>query len=92
MDCHESHKNRTFGRKFGDDAYAIEELVAELGSVFLCASLGFVDSTIEWHASYLDSWIKVLKANGSTVFCAVSAAQKAFDLIQASSELVALAE
>jgi antirestriction protein ArdC len=34
--CHPSRLDREFGRKrFGDEGYAIEELVAELGSAFL---------------------------------------------------------
>jgi antirestriction protein ArdC len=42
------------------DDYAFEELVAELGSVFLCESLG-IEYKIEHHTSYLESWLKALK-------------------------------
>ena len=50
----ESRCNRQFGKRFGDDAYAIEELVAELGAAFLCADLGISDAPRADHAQYLD--------------------------------------
>ena len=70
---------RTFGKRFGDDAYAMEELVAELGSAFLCADLGLSSSPRADHASYLASWLKVLKADNRAIFTAASAAAKAAD-------------
>lgn len=68
---------RTFGRRFGDEAYAMEELVAELGSAFLCADLGLSSEPRPDHARYLASWLKVLKADNRAVFSAASAATKA---------------
>lgn len=72
---HESRCDREFGKRFGDDAYAMEELVAELGSAFLCATLG-VEGKLQ-HASYIDSWIRVLKADKRAVFTAAKQAQLA---------------
>ena len=48
---HPSRLNRSFGRKrFGDEGYAMEELVAELGAAFLCADLGLPPEPREDHA------------------------------------------
>lgn len=74
---------RTFGKRFGDDAYAMEELVAELGSAFLCGDLGLSASPRPDHANYLASWLKVLKADNRAIFTAASAAAKAADYLHA---------
>jgi len=59
---HKSRLDRTKGRKFGDKDYAFEELVAELGAVFLSATLGIVtDQPRADHAHYLKSWLTALK-------------------------------
>lgn len=47
---------RTFGKRFGDDAYTMEELVAELGPAFLCGDLGLSSKPRPDHARYLASW------------------------------------
>ena len=58
---------------------AREELVAELGSCFLCADLGIVPELDprEDHASYLDSWLQVLSGDRKAIFAAVAHAQRA---------------
>lgn len=81
---HASRLNRTFGKRFGDDAYAMEELVAELSAAFSMGHLGIVDGTIENHASYLDGWIKCLKADKGAIFTVASQAAKASDFILTS--------
>ena len=68
---------RTFGKRFGDEAYAMEELVAELGSAFLCGDLGLSVTPRPDHACYLASWLKVLKGDNRAIFTAASAATKA---------------
>lgn len=78
---HESRLNRDLSGRFGDDAYAAEELTAELTAAFCAGSLGFVDATVEGHASYLDSWLRVLKADKSAIFTAAAAAQAAHDFL-----------
>jgi len=80
---HESRLNRQFGKRFGDDAYAFEELVAELGAAFTVGQLGMVDATIEAHADYVQSWVKVLKNDKRAIFTAASQAAKAADYILA---------
>ena len=66
---------------FGSTDYSREELVAEMGAAFLCAASGISPPTIEQSASYLQSWINVLKGDKRLVVTAASAAQKATDLI-----------
>ncbi len=76
-----SRLNREFGARFGDEAYAFEELVAEIGSAFLNAELGFVDATLENHASYIDSWLTVLKRDKKAIVSAAALAAKAHQFI-----------
>ena len=74
---------------FGSPDYSREELVAEMGAAFLSAAAGISPPTIEQSASYLQSWINVLKGDKRLVVSAASAAQKAADLILADFESVA---
>jgi antirestriction protein ArdC len=76
-------QDRTFGSKFGDPAYAREELVAELGSAFLGAHLGLRPDHIEDHAAYLDHWLKVLRTDSRAILRAASQAQAATDYLLA---------
>jgi antirestriction protein ArdC len=79
---HKSRLDRDFGRKrFGDEGYAMEELVAELGSAFLSADLDLTPELREDHASYIASWIKVLKDDRRAIFSAASNAQRAADFL-----------
>jgi antirestriction protein ArdC len=80
---HPSRLNRQFGRRFGDAAYAFEELVAELGCAFVMGHCGLVDATIEGHAAYLDSWLQVLKNDRTAIFTAAQHAGAAFEFILA---------
>jgi len=77
---HTSRLCRNFGKRFGDDAYAMEELVAELSAAYLCAKFG-IGYQIEQHASYLGHWIKVLKEDSKAIFNVSAAAQRAADYI-----------
>jgi len=76
---HEKRCAREFGKRFGDDAYAVEELVAELGAAFLCAELGISPSPRKDHAAYLASWLKVLKADSKAIFTAAARASDAVE-------------
>ncbi len=79
---HTSRLNREFGRKrFGDEGYAMEELVAELGSAFLSADLDLTPEVRDDHASYVASWLKVLKNDKRAIFTAASHAQRAVDFL-----------
>lgn len=72
---------REFGKRFGDDAYAFEELVAELGAAFLCAEVGIVPHTMSDHAGYIDSWLNVLKRDKRAIFTAANKASEAHRFI-----------
>jgi len=79
---HSSRLARDFGRKqWGDEGYAREELVAELGSAFMAADLGLYLEPREDHAAYLASWLKVLKDDKRAIFQAASHAQRAVDFL-----------
>jgi antirestriction protein ArdC len=79
---HKSRLDRDFGRKrYGDEGYAIEELVAELGSAFLSADLDLTPEVRDDHAAYIGSWIKVLKDDKRAIFSAASHAQRAADFL-----------
>jgi antirestriction protein ArdC len=79
---HPSRLDRDFGRKrYGDEGYAIEELVAELGSAFLSADLDLTPEVRDDHAAYIASWIKVLKDDKRAIFSAASHAQRAADFL-----------
>lgn len=76
---HPSRLNRALGRLHGKEAYAYEELVAEIGAAFLCAHCG-LPARLE-HASYIDSWLDALRRDKRLIFVAASAAQKAVDFV-----------
>ncbi len=57
--------------------------MAELGAAFLCASLELTPELRDDHASYIDHWLKVLKADKRAIFSAASHAQSAADFLQA---------
>jgi len=65
-----SRCDRQLSKRFGDSAYAAEELVAELGAAFTCAHLGLSTEPREDHAAYIQSWLKVLKADKRAIFTA----------------------
>lgn len=74
--------DRDFSRRFGDQAYAFEELVAELGAAYLCAILGLSNEPRPDHAAYIASWLRVLKGDKKAIFMAASKAQAAADYLQ----------
>lgn len=79
---HSSRLNREFNQKrWGDEGYAREELVAELGACFLGAELGFEPTLRDDHSAYIQSWLKVLKNDKRFVFQAASFAQKALEYL-----------
>jgi antirestriction protein ArdC len=82
---HGSRLNRDFGRKhFGDEGYSREELVAELGAAFLCATLGITLQPREDHAAYVGHWLNVLKGDTRAIFSAAAHAQRAVDFLHGS--------
>jgi antirestriction protein ArdC len=79
---HPSRLNREFGRKrWGDEGYAMEELVAELGAAFLSTDVELTPELRDDHASYVEHWLKVLKSDNRAIFTAASHAQRAADFL-----------
>ena len=61
--------NREFGKRFGDQAYAAGELVAEIGAAFLCAELQITQETRADHAQYLAQWLTTSEERFQSDFC-----------------------
>lgn len=81
---HPTRLDRDTGRKqWGDEGYAMEELVAELGAAFLCADLAVTPEVRADHAAYVGGWLKVLKRDKRAVFTAAAMAQRAVDYLHA---------
>jgi len=79
---HPARLDRDFGRKrWGDEGYAMEELVAELGSAFLSADLDLALEPRADHAAYIGSWLDVLKGDKRAIFTAAAHAQRAADYL-----------
>jgi len=78
---HPSRLARDLSGAFGSALYAKEELVAEMTSAFVCASLGIVPTVR--HADYLGSWLEVLREDDRAIVRAASAASKAADYLLA---------
>lgn len=79
---HPTRLDRDFGRKrWGDEGYAREELVAELGAAFLCADLGLELTPRADHASYIASWLEALKDDRRFIFTAAARAQQATEFL-----------
>lgn len=71
--------NRQLAGRFGSSAYAMEELVAELGAAFTCAHLGISNEPRLDHAAYIASWLRVLRDDPRAIFTAAGKAQEAVD-------------
>lgn len=78
---HKTRLERDFSKRFGDEAYAMEELVAELGAAFLCASLGVANEPRLDHAAYVNSWLRVLGNDRRAIFVAAGKAGAAVDYL-----------
>jgi antirestriction protein ArdC len=78
---HVSRLGRDQKGGFGSEAYAKEELVAEMAAAFTCASLG-IAPTVR-HSDYIGSWLTVLQDDEKAIFRAASQASKASDFLLA---------
>jgi len=83
---HKSRCDREFGKRFGTEAYAAEELVAELGASFLCAGLGLAIEPRKDHAQYINSWIRLLKSDKRAIFTAASKASQAVEWLEQAQD------
>ncbi|MBX9711252.1 MAG: ssDNA-binding domain-containing protein, partial [Xanthobacteraceae bacterium] len=73
--------DREFGERFGDNKYAIEELIAELSAAYLCAGLEITNTPRADHAQYIANWLEVLKDDTKAIFTAASMATRAVDYL-----------
>lgn len=78
---HETRLNRQLRQRFGSEAYAFEELIAEIGAAFLSAQFGLDPAVRRDHAPYLQSWLKVLKGDPKALVKAASEASKAAEYL-----------
>jgi antirestriction protein ArdC len=81
---HESRLDRESEREnhnFGMEDYSKEELIAEMGSAFLCAEAGIAHETIKNSAAYIDGWLNRLRKDKKILVQAAGKAQKAADFI-----------
>jgi antirestriction protein ArdC len=66
---------------FGSETYSKEELIAEIGSAFLCGMTGIENKTLNNSSAYIAGWLKKLKDDKKLVVMAAAQAQKAVDHI-----------
>lgn len=78
---HSTRLHRELKNRFGDAAYSVEELVAELGAAFLCADLRISPSPRPDHAAYIQSWLTVLRQDKRALFAAAAKATQASDFL-----------
>lgn len=80
---HKSRLDRDLKSRFDKEAYAFEELIAEIGAAMTCATLQVTGELR--HASYVESWLKVLKGDPKAILTAASMASKATDYLRSFS-------
>ena len=80
-----NRKTLTDGTPFGSPTYSREELVAEMGAAFLCATAGIDDPTVQNSAAYIQGWLKYLTSDPRALVIAGAQAQKAADFILGSA-------
>ena len=68
------------------EAYAFEELIAEIGATMLGVYLGVEHKPLKNHAKYLNSWLKALKDDSNAIFKASAKSGQAFDLLTKMAE------
>ncbi len=83
---------REFGKKFGDKAYAFEELVASIGQCLVCADLGLPGELHDNHASYISHWLGILRGDSSAIIKAASKAEQAFAWLKSFGNVGAIVE
>ena len=80
--CHWSEPRLNWSRKEQENTYALGELVAEIGSCFLCRELGVPASeNLENHIAYVGNWLQAMRSDPRFIFTASAQASKAADFI-----------
>ncbi len=80
---HKSRCDRDLTKRFGKQAYAAEELVAEIGAAMLCAETGVTQDTRPDHAQYIANWLQLLKDDSKVIFTAAAKASQAVAWLKA---------
>lgn len=83
---HPTRLNRDLNNRFGTDKYAAEELVAELSSAYLGADLGLPVTHLDNHASYIDSWLGILRKDERALLTAAAKAEEAAAYLLAKAD------
>jgi len=89
---HPDRLDRTFGKRFSDDAYAFEQLCAEMTSALLGADLDLPTSHMDDHAAFIGSWLKVLRKDSRAIMTAAAKAEAAAGYLLRTTGLDASAE
>jgi antirestriction protein ArdC len=84
---HKSRLDRDFSKRFGSEAYAFEELVAELGSAMLCAYTGIDGEMQSNHVAYIANWLTVLRNDKKAILTASAKAQQALDFLTKAKQV-----
>ena len=74
---HPDRLARSFGKRFGDQAYAFEELVAELTAALVGADVGLPTTHLDDHAAYIGSWLGILRRDNRALLTAAARAEEA---------------
>lgn len=74
--------DRDLTSRFGNEAYAMEECIAECTAAFLCADLGVDHDPRDNTAAYLANWLTVLKNDKRAIVTAAAKAQAAADYLR----------
>ena len=78
---HETRCNRNFKERYDVGWYVREEIVAEMGSAFLCAELNITDGPQPENANYIGSWLEVFKEDSKTILTVAGCASKATEYL-----------
>jgi antirestriction protein ArdC len=73
--------DRNLKGRFGDTAYAFEELIAETSAAFVCATIGIIPEPRKESAQYLNGWMRGMRDDKQAIVRAFSHAQRAADFI-----------
>jgi len=94
--CHwsgaKSRLARDLSGRFGSHAYAMDELISEICSAFLCADLALTPEPREDHAAYLASWLTILKNDRRAIFTAAAHAERAAAFLHAKQPQAAMSD
>ncbi|WP_231746509.1 zincin-like metallopeptidase domain-containing protein [Sphingobium baderi] len=84
---HPARLARSFGKRFGDQAYAFEELVAELTAALVGADVGLPTTHLDDHAAYIGSWLAILRKDNRALLTAAARAEEAAGFLLRATDL-----